>query len=108
MASVMLLVAFMVCIISEDAEDGKASEENTLRFQSLFLRARLDGLFQQSLAVEDVDDGGGKKDEGDESDTAVLPGDSEVVATNKELIATRVRPSVQVMPSIRSYFFSIY
>lgn len=73
LASVMLLVAFMVCIISEDAEDGKASEENTLRFQSLFLRARLDGFFHQALGVEDVDDGDGKKDEGDESDLEHAP-----------------------------------
>ena len=29
------------------------------------------------------------------SDTTILPGDDEVVATIKELLSTRVRPSVQ-------------
>jgi len=37
-----------VCSLSEDAQDGKGAEQNTLRFQSLFLRARLDGLFTEA------------------------------------------------------------
>jgi len=62
-----------VCVVSEDAKDGKGTKQNTLRFQSLFLRARLDGLFHQSLLVEEVDDGAGEKDEGDESDLEHAP-----------------------------------
>jgi len=53
LASVMLLVAFMCCIISEDAEDGKSAEQNSLRFQSLFLRARLDRLLTEASVKVD-------------------------------------------------------
>ena len=53
---------FMVRIISEDAEDSKGTKQNSLGFQSLFLRARLDRV----LAREDVDSS--QREEDDEED----------------------------------------
>ena len=62
----MVIRVFHECSISEDAEDGKGTEQNSLRFQSLFLLARLDGLFGETLSIEDVDQG--TRDEDDEED----------------------------------------
>ena len=59
-------VRFMLYIVSEDAEDGKGTEQKTLRFQSLFLRAGLDGLFAlDPHSIEDVDDGEGHEHDGE-------------------------------------------
>jgi len=44
----MSFLVSMCCIISEDAKDGKGTKQNTLRFQSLFLRARLDRLLTEA------------------------------------------------------------
>lgn len=55
-------MVFMVRIISEDAEDSKGTEQNSLGFQSLFLLARLDRV----LTREDVDSS--QREEDDEED----------------------------------------
>ena len=49
----------MLYILSEDAEDGKGTEQNSLGFQSLFLRARLDRV----LTREKVDSSQGEEDD---------------------------------------------
>ena len=49
----------MVRIISEDAEDSKGTEQNSLGFQSLFFLARLDRV----LTREDVDSSQGEEDD---------------------------------------------
>ncbi len=65
LASLMLLVAFMCVIVSEDAKDCKGAKQNTLRFQSLGLAARLDrGLITREDTHEGNDDG--EDDEGDD------------------------------------------
>ena len=71
LASLMLLVAFMVCIISEDAENCKGTEQNSLRFQSLFLLARLDRV----LTREKVDSRQREEDDekNDELHAPIIP-----------------------------------
>ena len=59
-------VRFMLYIVSEDAQDGKGTKQKTLGFQSLLLRAGLDGLFGEALRIEDVDQG--TRDDDDEED----------------------------------------
>jgi len=44
----MSFLVSMCCIISEDAEDCKRTQENTLRFQSFRLVARLDRLLTEA------------------------------------------------------------
>ena len=60
------IALIMLCIISEDAKDGKGTKEETLALESLRLVARLDGLFEETLSIEDVDQG--TRDEDDEED----------------------------------------
>ena len=51
----MSFSCFIVSILSEDAKDGKGTKENTLRFQSFRLVARLDRLLGPSLGIGKVD-----------------------------------------------------
>lgn len=50
-------MVFMVRIISEDAEDSKGTEQNSLGFQSLFLLARLDRVLTREDDNQANDDG---------------------------------------------------
>ena len=61
----------MVYSLSEDAKDGKGTKQNTLRFQSLGLGARLDGLFHQSLGIGKVDKANNEEEDGDGDRLAV-------------------------------------
>ena len=65
------LSCFHVCSLSEDAEDSKGTKQNSLRFQSLFLLARLDRV----LTREDVDSSQGEEDdeEDDELHACIIP-----------------------------------
>ena len=58
----------MLYILSEDAQDGKGTKQNSLGFQSLFLLARLDRV----LAREKVDSSQGEEDD-EEDDELHVP-----------------------------------
>jgi len=56
---------------SEDAKDGKGTKENTLRFQSFRLVARLDRLLGPSLGIGKVDKANNEEEDGDGDRLAV-------------------------------------